>query len=285
MTNRTVKPFEFMTSSSLVTVTGRRASDVRELLAGIREVSGSSIYHHSHQAYREWQMFDRPPVHDFGYWTGEVLRERSLGEKLTTVDPTQYDDIRGFRQELIRVVEKYLADEPRINRCPPGSEFTFCQSVSIISNTGIKAEDIDEFVNAMGRVTNRSLYYHLFEARLRLNRADNDFSIWFREQLRKPEIALQINQLDISVYSLNQIRARLFMIMGQHQGISALELVRRVAQLPVDMVESLLTEILTLPVRTVTRFWGKSPKTLAQALTKSIKGNKKRNNKNGSGKA
>jgi hypothetical protein len=285
MINQPVKPFEFMTSSSLVTVTDRRASDVRELLTGIKEVPGSAIYHHSHQTYREWQTFDKPPVHDFGYWTGEVLRERSLGEKLTAVDPTQYDDIRGFRQELIRIIEQHLADKPILIRCPPGSEFTFCQSVSIISDTGIKAGNIDEFVSAMGMVTNRSLYYHLFEARLRLKKADNDYSIWFLEQLGKPEIASQISHLDISVYSLNQIRARLFVILSQYQGLSALELVRRVAQLPVDMVESLLTEILTLPVRTATRFWGKSPKTLAHALTKGFKRNKRGRKSNGSGKA
>jgi hypothetical protein len=280
MTIQKVKSFEFMTSSSLVTVTGRRASDVRELLAGIKEVPGSSIYHHSHQAYREWQMFDRPPVHDFGYWTGEVLRERSLGEKLT-----QYDDIRGFRQELIRIIEQHLADGPVLSRCQPGSEFNFCQSISVISSTGILAGDIDEFVTALGRITNRSLYYHLFEARLRLGKSDNDFSIWFRESLGKQELASQISRLDISVYSLNQIRARLFVILGQYQGISALELVRRVAQLPVDMVESLLTEILTLPVRTATRFWGKSPKALAQALTKSFKRTKKGSKSHGSGTA
>jgi hypothetical protein len=285
MKNQQTNPFEFMTSSSLVTVTDRRASDVRELLAGIKEVPGSSIYHHSHQAYREWQTFDKPPVHDFGYWTGEVLRERSLGEKLITVDPTQYDDIRGFRKELIRIIEQHLADKPILIRCPPGSEFTFCQSVSIISNTGIKAGDIDGFINAMGMVTNRSLYYHLFEARLRLKRSDNDFSIWFREQLEKSELASQISSLDISIYSMNQIRARLFVILGQYQGVSALELVSRVAQLPVDMVESILTEILTLPVRTATRFWGKSPKTLAHALTKGFKRNKKGRKLNGSGKA
>jgi hypothetical protein len=285
MTNQQIKPFEFMTSSSLVTVTDRRASDARELLAGIREVPGSSIYHHSHQAYREWQMFDRPPIHDFGYWTGEVLRERSLGEKLTAIDPTQYNYIRGFRQELINIIEQHLADGPALNRCPPGIEFTFCQSISLINTTGLLAGDIDEFVTALGRITNRSLYYHLFEARLRLGKSDNDFSIWFRDQLGKPELAAQISRLDISVYSLNQIRARLFAILGQHQGISALELVRRVAQLPVDMVESLLTEILTLPVRTATRFWGKSPKTLAHALTKNIKRNRRARKSNGSGTA
>jgi hypothetical protein len=285
MMSRLVEPFEFMTSSSLVTVTGRRAADVRELLDGIRDVQGSSIYHHSHQAYREWQTFDRPPVHDFGYWTGEVLRERSLGEKLTTVDPTQYDTIRGFREELIRVIELHLAGTPSLMRCPPGSEFTFCRSISVISDTGIRAGDIDEFVRAMGRVTNRSLYYHLFEARLRLQRADNDFSIWFREQLGKPDLASQISRLDIAVHSLDQIRARLFVILGQYQGISALELVRRVAQLPVDIVETLLTEIVTLPVRTATSFWGKSPRTLAHALTKSLKRAKKGHRSHGPGKA
>lgn len=276
MMHRTATPFAFMTSSSLVTVTGRRAGDVRELLAGIREVPGSSIYHHSHQAYREWQTFDRAPVHDFGYWTGEVLRERSLGEKLAAVDPTQYDDIRGFRQELVGVIEAHLAGQPLLNRCPPGSEFTFCQSISMISHTGISARTVDEFVTALGRVTNRSLYYHLFEARLRLRRPDNDFSIWFLDQLGKPDLAGQISRLDISVHSLDQIRARLFVIMGQYQGIPALELVRRVAQLPVDMVESLLTEILTLPVRTAARFWEKSPKRLARALSAGIRHVKKR---------
>ncbi len=264
-------PFEFMTTSSLVTVTGRRAADVRELLAGIREVPGSSIFHHSHQAYREWQAFDRAPVHDFGYWTGEVLRERSLGEKLTAADPTQHDDIRGFRRELIRIIEQHLEGGPLLNRCPPGSEFNFCQSVSLITGTGIRAGGVDEFAAALGRVTNRSLYYHLFEARLRLGRPDNDFSIWFRGQLGKPELASQIGRLDISVHSLDQIRARLFMLLGQHQGISALELVRRTVQLPADMVESLLTEILALPVRTAARFWEKNPKTLARALTDGIK--------------
>ncbi|MBI4727129.1 hypothetical protein HY768_07905 [candidate division TA06 bacterium] len=285
MNYRITQPFLFMTSSSLVTVTGRRAADLKELLDGIKEVPGSSIYHHSHQAYREWQTFDRPPVHDFGYWAGEVLRERSLGEKLSTIDPTQHDDVRGFRDEMIRVIEKHLEGKPLLNRCPPGSEFSFCQSVSVISSTGIKAGDLGEFMAALGLVTNRSLYYHLFEARLRLHRADNDFSIWMREQLKKQELAEQISRLDIAVHSLDQIRARLFAILGQHQGISALELVRRVAQLPVDMVESLLTEILTLPVRTATRFWGKSPRTLAHALTKSIKHNRKGRRSNGSGPA
>ncbi|MCU0607121.1 MAG: DUF5752 family protein [Candidatus Edwardsbacteria bacterium] len=285
MTGRPARPFEFMTSSSLVAVTGRRAADVRELLEGIKAVPGSSIYHHSHQAYREWQTFDRPPVHDFGYWTGEVLREKGLGEKLTAIDPTQFDDIRGFREELVRVIERHLEGSPSRLHCPPGSEFTFCQSVSLISDTGIRAGDIGGFIEAMGRVTNRSLYYHLFEARLRLQRADNDFSIWFRDQLGQPDLAAQISRLDIAVHSLDQIRARLFVILGQYQGISALEMVRRVAQLPVDMVETLLTEILTLPVRTATSFWGKSPSTLANALTKGIKRAKKGRRSHGPGTA
>jgi hypothetical protein len=77
----------------------------------------------------------------------------------------------------------------------------------------------------------------------------------------------------------------LFVILGQYQGISALEMVRRVAQLPVDMVETLLTEILTLPVRTATSFWRKSPTKLAHALTKNIRRAKKGRRSHGSGTA
>ncbi len=268
---KAAQPFKFMTSSSLVTVCGPKAGNIRELLEGINAVSGSSIYHHSHQVYREWQAFGRPPIHDFGYWVTEVLRERSLGEKLSMIDPTQYDDIRSFRKALAGVIDRHLEDRPLLNQCPPGSEFTFCESTSVIVDTGVTASDIEGFIQALGRVTNRSLYYHLFEARLRLKRTDNDFSIWFRDQLREEGLAAEISQLDISIQTLEQIRARILLILGQRQGMSPLALVRTLVQLPTDIVESIVMEVVNLPARTISRFWERSPKELAQALTSEMK--------------
>ncbi len=253
MRNTAKSPFVFMTSSSLVTMTDRKANNIRELLDGIREVSGSSIYHHSHQVYREWQTFGRPPIHDFGYWVGEVIREKGLGERLAAVDPTQYDDIRSFRNRLVEIIQEYLQSDPIINQAPPGSQFNFCESASIILDTGIRAGSLDEFIEALGRITRRSLYYHLFEARIRLHRFDNDFSIWLREHLEAPDIADEISKLDISVYSLEQIRGHLFIILGKYRGVPPRELVKKVVQLPAEMIE-LLMDTISYPVRSLNRF-------------------------------
>ena len=265
------QPFRFVTSSSLVNVCGPRAGSAAELLEGVRTVSGSSIYHHSHQVYREWQAFGRPPVHDFGYWVSEVLRERSLGEKLSMIDPTQFQDIRTFRHAIAEAIERHLAIHPLLNRCPPGSEFTFCESTSIILDTGVAARDLGEFISAMGRVTNRCLYYHLFEARLRLKRPDNDFSIWLREQLEEDELAEEISRLDISIHTLEQIRANILLILGRAQGLSPLALVGTLAQLPTEILESIVLEVINLPARTINRIWQKSPGELSRALFAELK--------------
>jgi len=254
MRNTAKNPFVFMTSSSLVTITDRKAYNIKELLEGIKEVSGSSIYHHSHQVYREWQTFGRPPIHDFGYWVGEVIREKGLGERLAAVDPTQYDDIRSFRIRLVEIIEEHLASDPITNQAHQGSQFNFCESTSIILNTGVRAENLDEFIQALGRITSRSLYYHLFEARIRLHRFDNDFSIWLRDQLEAPEIADAISKLDISVYSLEQLRAHLFIILGKYRGVPPRELVKKVVQLPAEMIE-LLMDTISYPVRSLNRFF------------------------------
>lgn len=254
MKNQALRPFEFVTSSSLVTITDLKAYNVRDLVAGLREVSGSSIYHHSHQVYREWQTFGKPPIHDFGYWVSEVLREKGLGERLITVDPTQFDDIRSFRVRLIEVIEDYLKNEPIINQAPPGSQFNFCESTSIIMSTGVLAGTLDEFIEALGKISRRSLYYHLFESRLRLHHSDNDFSVWFREQLNAPGIAEEIGRLDITVNSLEQIRALIFIILAEYRGLHPGDLIKKVVKLPVEIVD-LLLDTITYPVRNINRLW------------------------------
>lgn len=266
-----VAPFRFMTSSSLVTICGPKAFTAEELLSGIRSVSGSSIFHHSHQVYREWQAYGRPPVHDFGYWASEVLRERSLGERLSMIDPTQFTEIRAFRQALIEAMDSYLSEKPLTNRVGPGSEFVFCESTSVVIDTGIEAANLNQLVQALGLVTNRSLYYHLFEARLRLGRQDNDISLWLRQQLGEDELADEISRWDITIFTLEQIRARLLFLLGSKQGLSPLALAGTLAQMPFDIVETVVTEVLNLPVRTLKQIWRKSPGDLSRILMEEVK--------------
>ena len=54
--------FEFCSSAKLVELTGRRARNVEELAAGIRELDGSVLFHHTHHFLLQHQyLLPEPP--------------------------------------------------------------------------------------------------------------------------------------------------------------------------------------------------------------------------------
>ncbi len=55
------------------------------------------------------------------------------------------------------------------------------------------------------------------------------------------------------MYSLEQIRGHLFIILGKFRGVPPRELVKKVVQLPAEMIE-LLMDTISYPVRSLNRF-------------------------------
>jgi hypothetical protein len=173
------QPFVFHTERRMVMLTGRRARNLVELLDYIRQVSGSSIFYHTHHQYLS-HHFEKPVFHnDFASWVSLALLEEPLSEKLVAIDLLAFGSIRELRETIIRTVEAYLAKiGGRLQDCLPGQEFHFCESKSFIMPSGLVACDIPDFFAKLPKVTNTSLYFHFFEARLRLERPTNDFSTW-----------------------------------------------------------------------------------------------------------
>src|SRR5262249_43193848 len=61
-------PFIFYTERRLVSLTGLRAHNLQQLLEIVREVSGSSIFYHTHHQFLS-HHFEKPVVHsDFAQW-------------------------------------------------------------------------------------------------------------------------------------------------------------------------------------------------------------------------
>ena len=58
-----------------------------------------------------------------------------------------------------------------------------------------------------------SLYYHMFDAKLRLERGENDFSAWFRG-LGLEALAREMHSLDPYTYTLEGLRKRI-MVLGR----------------------------------------------------------------------
>lgn len=204
----TRESFRFYTRLSLSELTGLRASTLGQLLKLIRKVPGSCIYHHTHRFLQQHQYLSPEPPNDFAYWVAEVLGEDELGERLASIDTVQYTTIRSLRDKIATTIEDYLKDKPlvrpRFAREDEG--FHFVKSVSFVLPTNYVANDLREFVDILKRITIDSIYFHIFESRLRLEKGNNDFSNWIENSVGDKELADEISRLDPYTHSLEGLR-------------------------------------------------------------------------------
>jgi hypothetical protein len=63
------------------------------------------------------------------------------------------------------------------------------------------------------KITIDSIYFHIFESRLRLEKMDNDFSNWIRNSIGDKELADEISGLDPYTYTLNGLRNKLIRML------------------------------------------------------------------------
>ncbi len=75
--------------------------------------------------------------------------------------------------------------------------------------TSYVAHNLGDFVEIMRKVTIDSIYFHIYEARLRLQKGTNDFSIWMEDSLGEKELADRIASIDPYVYTLENLRSRI----------------------------------------------------------------------------
>jgi hypothetical protein len=199
-------PFVFQTERRMVMLTGKSARNLVELLEHIREVSGSSIFYHTHHKYLS-HHFEKPVFHsDFSSWVSLALLEEALSEKLVAIDILSFGSIRELREAIINTIESYLAEiGDRRQNCLPGQEFHFCESKSFIMSSGIVAHDIKDFFAKLPKVSNTSLYFHFFEARLRLEHTTNDFSSWLCYRGAE-ELAQAIDRLNPYQMTMEELR-------------------------------------------------------------------------------
>ncbi|MCD6583679.1 MAG: hypothetical protein J7K71_03225 [Candidatus Omnitrophica bacterium] len=207
--------FHFHTRVTQVELLGYTARNVKELYQGIKRVPSSSIYHHTHRYLEQHRYFSPEHPNDFSYWINNSLGLRKLGERIASVDIFQFSDIEDLRKEFLIILDEYLKTAPALRGCLPGEEFRFLSSKIFILPTPFKAHNLEEFSLYLKRVTVHSLYFHIFEAKVRLKRADNDFSCWLRD-LGYKELAEKISKIDPYTHTLEGLRQKIINLVSEH---------------------------------------------------------------------
>jgi len=212
------EPFRFFTRLHLSELTGLRASNLGQFFKLLKEVPGSCIYHHTHRFLQQHQYLSPEPPNDFAYWVTEALGEASLGEKLASIDTVQFPTIRSLREEIIKTIENHIKNNllSRLRFASEGEEFHFIKSVSFIVPTKYIAYNLLDFVEILKKVTIDSMYFHIFEARLRLERTSNDFSYWIETSIGDKALAGVISHLDPYTYTLEDLRKTVVGIIEEY---------------------------------------------------------------------
>lgn len=221
------EPFVFYSSLQLVELTGVRAVSLPELAGHIRTIGSSSIYHHTHQFVRQYLYLAPEPPNDFACWISDVIGDERLGEALSAVDITAYPSIGSIRDALISTIEGELEKRPRLKNliAPEGEEFNFLKSISFVFPTGYNACNLEELSNCVRSASFNSIYFHMFEAKLRLERPTNDFSNWLANSLGDERRAIGIAGIDPYTQTGESIRASILKILDSGKPADASPLI------------------------------------------------------------
>ena len=202
-------PFHFYSRLTLTLMTGRKAATLGELVEGLKTVSDSVVYQHTHRYLYQHQFLVPEPPNDFAYWIAYMLGNEELGERLAAVDTIRFNTMAELRNALLTVLEKHTTKNERDRRAPEGKEFHFMGAVRFSIPTQREAHDLAEFCDHLKQVSISSLYLHIFEARLRPPLGINDFSNWFETDLGLPALAKKVSSLDPYTQTLEGLRMKI----------------------------------------------------------------------------
>jgi len=212
---KATQPFHFHTRLHMKELTGLKAKNLTELANILKEVPDSVVYYHTHSFIEEYQYLIPQPANEFALWVSDVIGDEILAEKLSNIDTFEFSTIGELRERIIAVINDVLSKRGDERTAFEGREFHFIKSVSVVLTTPYMAHDLREFVEALRKVSINSIYFHIFESRLRLHRGVNDFSIWLQDNLDERELADKIAVLDPYNYTIEDLRSIIIQLIEE----------------------------------------------------------------------
>lgn len=208
--------FQFLSSASLEKLTGQKVYNLEDLLDLIKTCPDSSIFYHTFSAFLKMREVKLPYNTDFSIWVSRSLNEKALAEKLMAIDLSEYSTIGGLKQRLIEIIEQYREERPDVFKKNANEPFYLYDTIRIVYRTDKFAYNLKSFRRILPTISMYSIYYHFIESRLRTKLRTDDFSTWIEESLNMPALAQKIREIDISLYTLEELRARIIQLIDEY---------------------------------------------------------------------
>jgi len=214
-----MQPFELCDCSLARCVTGRVCTNLRELLESLHVVSDAVIEHHMMRCALEdhFELYEFP--NDLARWSWDALGDHLLGEQLGLIDPYRHPSISAVRAALVDVIEERLWGMERVPWCRPGLELYLLESRLVAYDTGQRFETPVALAEAVERMSLRSVYFHVHEARRRTTGHTDDFSEWLATCGAEPSLVDDLRRIDFYALNLGQLRAAIHEVFRRHMAL------------------------------------------------------------------
>lgn len=211
--------FEFSEYFLMTMPTGKKITNLRELLQYLREMSEPVLNYHLWQSRLNITQPTLEYPNDFAHWAATALHDDLLAEKLIAIDPFDYENLDQVREAILDELEEYLWNFPHNPQVRPGFELHLCEASAVVLDSGITARTLREFCAALQTVGLDSVFYHFVEARRRLrDRKMDDFSRWIAANFTVPPLVTAIRDIDVYFYTLEEIRDTILALVQEHAG-------------------------------------------------------------------
>lgn len=192
---------------------GVQASSLLELRDKLATVDEGCIYHHFWGG-RMNPQFVHPQNHnDFASWVFHHLHDLVLAEKLSIIDPTEFDHLEDLRQELLETIDRRIDDYDAVFWTKKAERFHFINSTIVVFKSSMRIERPEDLAQALSRFPLSSIFYHFIDARSRTQEKTNDFSIWLNMfGDRYQTLSEEIQEIDPYFLSLPQLREELIQV-------------------------------------------------------------------------
>jgi hypothetical protein len=201
-----IEPFAVFDCSLARMPIGRSCSNLRELLEAIRTVPDMVIEHHMTRCALEdhFDLYEFP--NDLARWCWDMLGDHVLAEELGLVDPYQHASIESLRAELVNLIEGRVWGLDRMPTCQPGLELHLVGSRLVAYDTGERLPTPAALFETLPRLSLRSFFYHVHNARRRSLGRTDDFSNWLECYGADPSLVARLRGIDVYFLNLDQLR-------------------------------------------------------------------------------
>jgi hypothetical protein len=198
--------------------TGKKAANLRGLFHCLQEMSTPVLRYHLWES----RLALNPPLeypNEFARWAAEALHDDRLAERLSAIDPFDYENLTQTREALADLLAAYLADVPRSSPVQPGLEFYFCEGAAVVMPSEFAVRSLRQFCAALKSLGLDSIYYHFIASRWRLgDRGQDDFSRWIESNFNLPALVSGLRDIDVYFCTLTEVRDTLLDLIIRQAG-------------------------------------------------------------------